>query len=165
MGGLSHWPLYWNEFQASLDDAFLNCMKQYQTEGKGMLKEDPNLFVDFDEYEMEMVWKNKLPVNKGHHPPVNDAWDRLFMENFIAGDKEWMKNLTYEKVEREAGHGGHKMLNWGALLGAMRGAPSKLLAYKPVLEWICGITYIYFEVGELKADTNGVKADGINGHA
>jgi 2,3-dihydroxyphenylpropionate 1,2-dioxygenase len=43
-----------------------------------------------------------------------------------------MKALTYQEVEKEAGHGGHEVLNWVALLGAMRGAKSKLLVYEPV---------------------------------
>ncbi|KAL2007733.1 hypothetical protein VTN00DRAFT_7715 [Thermoascus crustaceus] len=162
-GGLSHWPPYWNEFQASPDDAFLNRMRRYQTEGKGVLEEDPNLFVDFEEYETEMARKNEWPVDKGHHPLVNHAWDRLFMEKFVAGDKEWMTNLTYEEVEREAGHGAHEVLKWLALLGAMRGAPSMLLAYEPVLEWICGMTSVDFEVSKSKADTNGgVKTNGVH---
>jgi len=41
-GGLSHWPPYWNEVQASPDDKFLQRMKQYQTQGKAYLKTDPN---------------------------------------------------------------------------------------------------------------------------
>ena len=130
-GGLSHWPPYWNEVQASPDDKFLQRMKQYQTQGKEYLKTDPNLFVEFIDYEVEMAKKNEYPLNN-HHPLVNDVWDRVFMEKFCAGDSTWMKELTYQEVEKEAGHGGHEVLNWVALLGAMRGVKSRLLVYEPV---------------------------------
>lgn len=145
-GGLSHWPPYWNEIQAPADDLFLKRMKRFQTEGKKVLLEDPKLFVDFDDYEIEMAKKNEYPLNKAHHPLVNDKWDREFMDHFCSGDSAHMKALTYAEVEEQAGHGGHEVLNWVALLGAMRGAKSKLLIYEPVMEWICGMTYVDFEV-------------------
>ncbi|RDW57594.1 hypothetical protein BP6252_13676 [Coleophoma cylindrospora] len=144
-GGLSHWPPYWNEFQASPDDKFMQRMKRYQTEGKEYLKTDPNLFVEFDDYEVEMAKKNEYPLNN-HHPLVNAEWDRIFMDKFCSGDSKFMRELTYKEVEEEAGHGGHEVLNWVALLGAMRGAKSKLLVYEPVIEWICGMTYVDFEI-------------------
>jgi 2,3-dihydroxyphenylpropionate 1,2-dioxygenase len=137
-GGLSHWPPYWNEFQASPDDKFMQRMKRFQTEGKEYLKTDPNLFVEFDDYEIEMAKNNEYPLNN-HHPLVNDVWDRKFMDKFCGGDSAYMKALTYQEVEKEAGHGGHEVLNWVALLGAMRGAKSKLLVYEPV----CSIVIIY----------------------
>jgi 2,3-dihydroxyphenylpropionate 1,2-dioxygenase len=130
-GGLSHWPPYWNEFQASPDDKFMQRMKRFQTEGKEYLKTDPNLFVEFDDYEIEMAKKNEYPLNN-HHPLVNDVWDRKFMDKFCGGDSTYMKALTYQEVEKKAGHGGHEVLNWVALLGAMRGAKSKLVVYEPV---------------------------------
>lgn len=130
-GGLSHWPPYWNEMQASPDDEFMNRMKRYQTEGKEYLKTDPRLFVEFDDYEVEMAKKNEYPLNN-HHPLVNEVWDRMFMDKFCSGDSKYMKALTYKEVEDEAGHGGHEVLNWVALLGAMRGHKSRLLVYEPV---------------------------------
>lgn len=145
-GGLSHWPPYWNAHQAPPEDVFLQRMKRFQTEGKSVLVEDPRLFVDFDDYEIEMAEKNEYPLNKAHHPLVNAKWDMEFMTHFCDGDKEYMKALTYDEVEEQAGHGGHEVLNWVAMLGAMDGAPSKLLVYEPVMEWICGMTYVDFQV-------------------
>jgi 2,3-dihydroxyphenylpropionate 1,2-dioxygenase len=106
-------------------------MKRYQTEGKEYLKTDPRLFIEFDDYEVEMAKKNEYPLNN-HHPLVNEKWDRLFMDKFCAGDSAYMKALTYREVEDEAGHGGHEVLNWVAMLGAMRGQKSRLLVYEPV---------------------------------
>ncbi|KAI0002655.1 protocatechuate-dioxygenase subunit beta [Xylariaceae sp. FL0662B] len=146
-GGLSHWPPYWSPYQAGdpPSDPFLQLMKEYQTVGKRVLEKHPDLFVKFDEYEVEMAAKNEYPLNS-KHPLVNAEWDQKFMDKFCAGDNKWLRELTYEEVEEEAGHGGHEVLNWVALSGAMKGSPAKLLLYEPVLEWICGMTYVDFEV-------------------
>ncbi|TVY30690.1 2,3-dihydroxyphenylpropionate/2,3-dihydroxicinnamic acid 1,2-dioxygenase [Lachnellula hyalina] len=94
-----------------------------------------------------MAKKNEYPLNSPH-PLVNDVWDRMFMDKFCAGDSSFMKALSYSEVEKEAGHGGHEVLNWVAMLGAMKGAKSRLLVYEPVIEWICGMTYVDFDLGK-----------------
>jgi 2,3-dihydroxyphenylpropionate 1,2-dioxygenase len=146
-GGLSHWPPYWNPIQGGDPpaDPFLARMKRYQTEGKEYLKQDPRLFVDFDDYEVEMAKNNEYPLNSAH-PLVNFDWDKAFMEKYSAGDSAYMKKLTYREVEEEAGHGGHEILNWVAMLGAMKGAKSKMILYEPVVEWVCGMVYQDFQV-------------------
>jgi 2,3-dihydroxyphenylpropionate 1,2-dioxygenase len=68
------------------------------------------------------------------------------MKHYCDGNIEWIKGLTYEDVEKDAGHGGHEIPNYVALLGAMEGAKSGLLLYEPVMEWICGMGYMDFEV-------------------
>jgi 2,3-dihydroxyphenylpropionate 1,2-dioxygenase len=83
------------------------------------------------------------------------------LDHFCAGNSEWLRNLTYEEVEEEAGHGGHEVLNWVALSGAMNGKPAKLNLYEPVIEWICGMTYVDFEVGK-QAVSNGGASNGTH---
>lgn len=80
-------------------------MKEYQTVGKSVLKRVPDLFVQFDAYEVEMAKKNEYPLNS-RHPLVNFEWDRKFLDKLCSGDAQWLKDLTYEEVEEEAGHGG-----------------------------------------------------------
>ena len=162
-GGLSHWPPYWSPTQAGdpPSDPFLQKMKDYQTYGKPFLEKHPNLFVEFDDYEIEMAKANEYPLNS-KHPLVNAEWDQKFLDFFCKGDKEWLKSLTYHEVEEEAGHGGHEVLNWVALSGAMRGSPVKLLLYEPVIEWICGMSYVDFQVGGEANGANG-HANGVNG--
>lgn len=145
-GGLSHWPPYWNPNQAGdpPTDPFLIKMKEFQTYGQPVLKKYPNLFVELDEYEIEMAKKNEYLNEK--HPLVNADWDRLFLERYCDGDKKWIQDLTYEGVEKDAGHGGHEILNYVAMFGAMGGAKSRLVLYEPVMEWICGMAYVDFEV-------------------
>lgn len=103
---LSQWPPYWSPYQAGdpPEDDFLKLMKEYQTVGKSILKRVPDLFVKFDEYEIEMAAKNEYPLNS-KHPLVNSEWDQKFMDRFCAGDSKWLSELTYEEVEEEAGHG------------------------------------------------------------
>lgn len=146
-GGLSHWPPYWSPTQAGdpPKDEFLKLMKEYQTVGKSVLERVPDLFVQFDQYEVEMAAKNEYPLNS-KHPLVNAKWDQEFMDRLCGGDTAWLKALTYDEVEEEAGHGGHEVLNWVALSGAMGGDKAKLLLYEPVMEWICGMTYVDYEV-------------------
>lgn len=138
-------------------------MKEYQTVGKPVLERHPNLFVDFDKYEMEMAARSEYPLNGPKHPLVNAEWDRKFLDYFCAGDTEWLKGLTYEEVEEEAGHGGHEVLNWVALSGAMGGTKAELLLYEPVMEWICGMSYVQFLPKEEEDGANGVHANGTDG--
>ena len=106
-------------------------MKRYQTEGKEYLKTNPRLFIEFDDYEVEMAKKNEYPLNN-HHPLVYEKWDRVFMDNYFTRDSAYMKALTYREVEDEAGHGGHEVLYWVVMLGTMLGQKSRLLVYEPV---------------------------------
>jgi 2,3-dihydroxyphenylpropionate 1,2-dioxygenase len=141
-GGLSHWPPVWNPNSPD-DDEFLQRMKKFQTQGTSVLKDDPDLKVDLNKYEMMMAATNDFPKTS-KHPLVNAEWDRDFLKHFVEGDVEWMKKLTYNEVEQQAGHGGHEVLNWVCLMGAMNGQTSTLYAYEAVIEWICGMAYVDF---------------------
>jgi len=135
-GGLSHWPPIWNE-QSDPDDVMLQRMKRFQTEGLSVLGEDPDLWVDVGKYEIEMAEKNAQRL-------VNEDWDRRFLALLEKGDTDGVLAMTFESVEEEAGHGGHEILNWVALMGAMHGAPAELVGYEPVLEWICGMGFLRY---------------------
>jgi 2,3-dihydroxyphenylpropionate 1,2-dioxygenase len=132
-GGLSHWPPIWMP-RSPGDDQFLRRMKRFQTDGRSVLEKDPDLFTDLGKYEIEMAASSPVPL-------VNAAWDREFLDALARGDVEWVRNLSYEEVEKAAGHGGHEILNWAALMGAMRGAKADVLNYEPVTEWICGMGF------------------------
>ena len=131
-------------------------MKEYQTHGRAVLQKYPNLFVELDKYELEMARKNEFPLNTKHPALVNVEWDEKFLGHYCSGDAQWLKNLTYEEVEKEAGHGGHEILNYVAVSGAMGGKKAKKLLYEPTLEWISGMAYVDFEVGKHTMETNGV---------
>lgn len=129
-GGLSHWPPFWNPTNGQEND-FLTRMRKYQTEGKSVLGDDPDLFTDLGPFEIEMAEKLGDAV-------VNPAWDRKFMDLVVAGDFDELSTWTYADIEREGGHGGHEILNWLAVGGAMGKVPSEELVYARTPEWICG---------------------------
>lgn len=142
-GGLSHWPPVWTE-GAPESDQFLQRMKRYQTEGKKAVLEDPDLYSDLAQYEMQMAAKMEWPLNR-KHPLINEAWDREIIDAFRRGDIDLLRSLTFDEIEAGGGHGGHEMLNWIAVMGAMGGEPADVIAYEPVKEWICGMGYIAYD--------------------
>ncbi|HZU64480.1 MAG TPA: hypothetical protein VFF98_12420 [Novosphingobium sp.] len=142
-GGLSHWPPVWTE-GAPEDDSFLQRMKTYQTEGKGVIADDPDLYTDLARYEMKMMDKMQWPLGY-QHPLVNAEFDEELLARFAEGDVRYMREITYDEVEQRGGHGGHELLNWVALMGAMNGARADYTAYEPVTEWITGMAYAAYD--------------------
>jgi 2,3-dihydroxyphenylpropionate 1,2-dioxygenase len=129
-GGLSHWPPFWTPTREG-DDEMLRRMRRYQTEGRHVLDEDPTLFTDVGPYEIRMAEEMGDAV-------VNSDWDRDFMDHLEAGRIDELTAMTYDDVEQRAGHGGHEVLNWMAVAGAMNESPCEVLVYAPTPEWICG---------------------------
>ena len=142
-GGLSHWPPVWND-ESPEGDAFLQRMRKFQTYGKAALAEDPNIWDDLGKYELEMAAKNQWPLNSDH-PLVNEEFDREVMRAFERGDVDYFRRLSYDEVQRKAGHGGHELLNWLIVMGAVGGRPSRIIGYEPVIEWICGMGYLVYD--------------------
>ena len=143
-GGLSHWPPFWTDSSPE-EDGFLQRMKKFQISGKVALETDPSLLTDLGAYEIEMAQKNEWPINSPH-PLVNETWDRMILQAVADGDVEKMCSLRFEDVERDAGHGGHEVLNWVQLMGAMDGAKATILDYEAVIEWVCGMAYVAYNV-------------------
>ncbi|MGQ0804152.1 MAG: extradiol dioxygenase [Actinomycetota bacterium] len=137
-GGLSHWPPIWNE-NSPPEDVFLQRMREFQTTGRAVLETDPNLYSDLGKYEEEMARTRPLLIN--------ETWDRGFIDAVTAGDVGFVTGLGYADIERDAGNGGHEVLNWAAVMGTMNGAPARCLAYEPVPEWICGMGFAVYEEG------------------
>jgi 2,3-dihydroxyphenylpropionate 1,2-dioxygenase len=135
-GGLSHWPPFWTE-SSPTDDPLFARMKRFQTEGRAYLLEDPGLMTDVGRWE-------QATADESDEPLVNEAWDREFLDALGRGDDAFMKKLTFAGVEEDAGNGGHEVLNWIALMGAMGGSAAEILAYEPVKEWICGMGFALY---------------------
>lgn len=135
-GGLSHWPPFWRE-SSPKDDPLLQRMKRFQTEGRHVLKEDPELFDDFGRYEIDLAAKSD-------HLLVNEDWDRRFLRAYSEGDSGFLTAMTVEKIAEEAGPGGNEVLNWIALSGAMDGAPATVLSYDVSPEWITGVAFTLY---------------------
>lgn len=129
-GGLSHWPPFWTPTREG-GDAMLQRMRRYQTEGRHVLEEDPTLFTDVGPYEIKMA-------EEMGDATVNSDWDREFLAHLEAGRIDELTAMTYDEIEQRAGHGGHEVLNWMAVAGAMNESPCESLVYAPTPEWICG---------------------------
>ncbi|GAA4330294.1 extradiol dioxygenase [Pigmentiphaga soli] len=142
-GGLSHWPPVWTEGSPE-HDAFLQRMKRYQTEGRHVAQEDPDIYSDLAAYETVMASKMQWPLGTSHSL-INEQWDRRVLAAFERGDVEFLCGMGYQEIDDLGGHGGHEILNWCAVMGAMNGAPARILAYEPVLEWIGGMGYIAYD--------------------
>lgn len=143
-GGLSHWPPVWVE-NSPADDAFLQRMRRFQTEGRKMLAEDPAIWDDLAKYEVEMAAKNQWPLNSDH-PLINEAWDRQVMEAFGRGDAAWFRDMGHDEIQQQGGHGGQELLNWVMAMGAVGGIPARVIGYEPVIEWICGMGYLVYDL-------------------
>ena len=139
-GGLSHQPPFWMETSPE-DDPMLQRMKRFQTEGFPVFEDDPNLFADCGQYEMQMAQE----ALQSKRRIINEDWDRRFLAAIGDGDGAYVRSLAYEDVEREGGNGAHEALLWAALMGAMRGAPAKVLNYEAVNEFICGMAFAIYE--------------------
>ncbi len=137
-GGLSHWPPFWRD-APSHQDAFLERMKRYQTEGRPVLLEDPNLMADLGAYEIEMARTSTVPL-------VNENWDRAILDAYARGDVAMLTGLSYEEIESQGGHGGHEILNWTVVMGVMGGRPARILTYQPCVEWICGMGFLLYDL-------------------
>jgi 2,3-dihydroxyphenylpropionate 1,2-dioxygenase len=135
-GALSHWPPYWQE--NSPNDDMMHRMYRYQTDGVSVLEDDPKLFVDFGIYEEEMFKSGKKLINP--------EWDQEILDVFERGDVNRIKKMTAEDIVKGGGHGGLEILNWIALMGAMNGAKSRTLLRENVLEWICGMGFITYDL-------------------
>ena len=69
---------------------------------------------------------------------VNADWDRWFLEQLRTLDLSPVTELGHEKLEVEAGSGGHEIRSW--LVGhAAAGTPLAWSSYEPVPEWITGM--------------------------
>lgn len=142
-GGLSHWPPVWTP-DSPESDTFLQRMRVLQTEGHPVLARDPGIWEDLAAYEIEMAARNQWPLNSDH-PLVNDRFDREVIAAIGRGDAAYFESLSYDEVQRQGGHGGHELLNWLIVMGAMKSRPAKVLGYEPVIEWICGMGYVVYE--------------------
>lgn len=141
-GGLSHSPPIWLEHvhggQEEKLDPYLQIAKRYQHEGRQVLEEVPDLMMQMGEYEQQMARNTNRPL-------INPEWDLEVLDKFARGDEQAIRTMTYAEVEQDGGFGGHEILNWAALMGAMRGAPATVVDYQSVPEWITGIGYMIYE--------------------
>jgi 2,3-dihydroxyphenylpropionate 1,2-dioxygenase len=73
-------------------------------------------------------------------------FDRRFLDAFISGRVETFLRYPTDRLEAEAGPGGHEIRTWIAVAGAAREAQGSVLAYQPVPAWSTGCAVAVLEI-------------------
>lgn len=73
-------------------------------------------------------------------------FDRRFLDAFISGRIETFLRYPKDRLEAEAGPGGHEIRAWIAVAGAARDAQGSVLAYQPVPAWSTGCAVAVLEI-------------------
>jgi 2,3-dihydroxyphenylpropionate 1,2-dioxygenase len=71
---------------------------------------------------------------------INEAWDRAFLERFVANDRASLISYTDEETLRDAGQGGFEIRTFLAVAGATEGATGELMFYAPIPIFAVGCT-------------------------
>jgi 2,3-dihydroxyphenylpropionate 1,2-dioxygenase len=71
---------------------------------------------------------------------INEAWDRDFLQRFLANDREALTAYTDEETLRDAGQGGFEIRTFLTVAGATQGATGELLFYAPIPIFAVGCT-------------------------
>jgi 2,3-dihydroxyphenylpropionate 1,2-dioxygenase len=77
---------------------------------------------------------------------INEAWDRAFLERFIANRREDLLAYTDAETFRDAGQGGFEIRTFIAVAGATEGASGDLLFYAPIPIFAVGCTVATMDV-------------------
>jgi 2,3-dihydroxyphenylpropionate 1,2-dioxygenase len=78
------------------------------------------------------------------HGRINIPFDKRFLETLIGENRSKLVEYTHEKINTEAGSGGHEIRTWIALAGAVQTWKGQVLAYEPVVPWATGCALVEF---------------------
>jgi 2,3-dihydroxyphenylpropionate 1,2-dioxygenase len=71
---------------------------------------------------------------------INEAWDREFLERFLANRRDELVAYTDEQTLRDAGQGGFEIRTYLAVAGATEGSTGELMFYAPIPIFAVGCT-------------------------
>jgi len=71
---------------------------------------------------------------------INEAWDRQFLERFLANKRDELVAYTDEETLRDAGQGGFEIRTFLTVAGATEGSTGELLFYAPIPIFAVGCT-------------------------
>jgi aromatic ring-opening dioxygenase catalytic subunit (LigB family) len=71
---------------------------------------------------------------------INEAWDRQFLERFLANRRDELVAYTDEETLRDAGQGGFEIRTFLSVAGATEGATGELMFYAPIPIFAVGCT-------------------------
>src|SRR5262245_2985906 len=78
------------------------------------------------------------------HGKINVPFDKKFLDDLITRNHANLTAYTHDRINTEAGSGGHEIRTWIALAGAVPSWKAKLLAYEPVVPWATGCGLMAF---------------------
>lgn len=85
---------------------------------------------------------------------INEAWDKQFLEQWQANDKDAMLSYTDEETLRDAGQGGFEIRTFIAVSAATAGQTAKVDYYRPIPIFAVGCT-----IGTVNMDNGSDSAD------
>lgn len=135
-GGLSHWPPYpreWLPPRDELDEMMLEVFR----DGAEARARNPAIRSLIHEREAEMAAEDRQLINTD--------WDRSVLSAFEKGDSAHILGMTFDDIEEDAGIGGHEILLWAMLMGAMGRNAGRTILYEPVKEWMGGVALFAYE--------------------
>jgi 2,3-dihydroxyphenylpropionate 1,2-dioxygenase len=71
---------------------------------------------------------------------INEAWDRAFLEKFVANRRAELIAYSDDETFRDAGQGGFEIRTFLAVAGATEGSKGELLFYAPIPVFAVGCT-------------------------
>jgi 2,3-dihydroxyphenylpropionate 1,2-dioxygenase len=77
---------------------------------------------------------------------INEAWDRAFLEKFIANRRADLIAYSDDETFRDAGQGGFEIRTFLAIAGATEGSQGELLFYAPIPIFAVGCTVAQMKV-------------------
>lgn len=70
---------------------------------------------------------------------INEAWDRRFLDLFVAGRFEEVAGWSSDEVSEGSGNGAAEIRNWLMAAAAVGAHGARELTYQPVKAWVTGI--------------------------
>ena len=77
---------------------------------------------------------------------INEAWDRDFLERFVANDRERLLAYNDADTFRQAGQGGFEIRTFIAVAGATEGSTGELMFYAPIPIFAVGCTVATMDI-------------------
>ena len=149
-GGLSHWvPVPKVDSEKPEEQEMIKLMKN------GLSVVD----VPIDEFYQGRIER----VTKIQSGPVNEQWDREFLQLIENRDYETLRNWSSEEIEENGGNGGQEIRNWIALLGACTNLEADVVYYEPIPEWVTGMGIVQFRQAVKLKNPESATATGIKG--
>jgi 2,3-dihydroxyphenylpropionate 1,2-dioxygenase len=78
---------------------------------------------------------------------INEAWDKRFLERFIANDRAALISYSDEETLRDAGQGGFEIRTFLTVAGATEGRTGELWFYEPIPIFAVGCTVAVMNLG------------------